>query len=181
VSKPGVPDHVLTEHLRGERPQPAHAPHFVELFGSESVAATLWPPPHGGPRTPAQARELLEQDLAHWATEGFGPWIFFERDDGAAFAGHAGLRRGVLDREPILEVLYAVHPERWGRGYATEMARAAVERARQLGLSEIVGFTLTTNLASQRVLQKAGLRHERTLRHAGLPHWLGRLRLDPSA
>jgi ribosomal-protein-alanine N-acetyltransferase len=79
-------------------------------------------------------------------------------------------------------VLYAVHPDLWGRGYATELARAAVERARELALTELVGFTLTTNLASQRVLQKAGLRFERTIEHARLPHWFGRLALgEPGA
>jgi RimJ/RimL family protein N-acetyltransferase len=178
VSRPALAEHVITARLRGERPRPGHEPHFEDLFGREAVAATLWPPPHGGPRSPAQARELLAQDLAHWAAEGFGPWVFFETGDAQRFAGHAGLRLGVLEREAIVEVLYAVHPDLWGRGYATEMAMAAVERARALGLSEVVGFTLTTNVASQRVLQKAGLRYERTLRHVGLPHWLGRLRLD---
>lgn len=51
--------------------------------------------------------------------------------------------------------------------------------AERLGLPEIVGFTLTTNYASQRVLAKIGLRHEQTLEHAGLPHWFGRCPLAP--
>jgi ribosomal-protein-alanine N-acetyltransferase len=177
MSAPPLPEHVVTPRLRGERPQPHHAPHFEDLFASEAVAATLWPPPHGGPRSARQARELLEQDLAHWAGEGYGPWVFFESGGAGRFAGHAGLRRGVMLGEAIVEVLYAVAPELWGRGYATEMALASIDRARELGLEAVVGFTLTTNIASQRVLQKAGLRYERTLEHAGLPHWFGRLAL----
>jgi RimJ/RimL family protein N-acetyltransferase len=55
-----------------------------------------------------------------------------------------------------------------------------VDRARHLGLPEVVGFTMTTNIASQRVLEKAGLRFERVLEHAGLPHWFGRLPLLPT-
>ncbi len=93
----------------------------------------------------------------------------------ARFAGHAGLRCGTVGGAPSVEVLYAVSPDRWGRGYASEMALAAVDRARALGLPGVVGYTLTTNHASQRVLEKAGLRFERTLEHAGLPHWFGRL------
>jgi len=44
-------------------------------------------------------------------------------------------------------------------------------------LGDVVGFTLTTNVASQRVLEKAGIPFERVLEHAGLPHWFGRLAL----
>jgi RimJ/RimL family protein N-acetyltransferase len=51
------------------------------------------------------------------------------------------------------------------------MAIAAVDYARQLALPEVVGFTLITNLASQRVLEKAGLVFECVLEHAGFPHW----------
>jgi len=165
---------ITTERLRGERPRRDHAALYAQLFGSDDVAATLWPPPHGGARSPEQAHELLAQDVAHWDSEGFGPWLFFEAA-GARFAGHAGLRCGTVGGAPSVEVLYAVSPDRWGRGYASEMAFAAVDRARALGLPGVVGYTLTTNHASQRVLEKAGLRFERTLDHAGLPHWFGRL------
>ena len=66
-------------------------------------------------------------------------------------------------------VSYAVAAVLWGRGYATEMAHAAADAAMRLGLPEIAGFTLTTNHASQRVLAKLGVRHERNLEHTGLP------------
>jgi ribosomal-protein-alanine N-acetyltransferase len=79
-----------------------------------------------------------------------------------------------------VEVFYAVAREFWGQGYATEIGVGAVQMARALQLPEIVGFTLTTNLASQRLLQKLGLRFERYLEHAGLPHWFGRLDLSAS-
>ncbi|CAA9499045.1 MAG: hypothetical protein AVDCRST_MAG67-1727 [uncultured Solirubrobacteraceae bacterium] len=168
---------ITTARLRGERPRVEHGPLYEDLFGSDAVAATLWPAPHGGPRTPAEAHELLAQDLAHWQDEEFGPWIVFESAAGARFVGHGGLRRGLIEDEAIVEVLYAVHPDAWGRGYATELARAAVQRARELTVTEVVGFALTTNRASQRVLEKAGLRFERTVEHARLAHWFGRLTL----
>ena len=71
----------------------------------------------------------------------------------------------------------ALLPEAWGQEYATEMATKAVEAARALGLAEVCGLALPTNLASQRALEKAGLGHERDVEHAGLPHWFGRLAL----
>ena len=58
------------------------------------------------------------------------------------------------------------------------MARENINRSYgEIGLPEVVGFTLTTNVASQRVLEKAGVVYERVLEHAGLPHWFGRLPL----
>jgi RimJ/RimL family protein N-acetyltransferase len=165
---------VATARLRGERPRPEHAAHYAELFGSDAVAATLWPAPHGGARSPEQARELLAADIEHWDAYGFGPWVLFEAATGR-FAGHAGLKCSSVGDGAGVEVLYAIHPDLWGSGYATEIARAAVARARDLALTDVVGFTLTTNIASQRVLEKAGLRFERTLEHALLPHWFGRL------
>ena len=71
---------------------------------------------------------------------------------------------------------YAVRSDAWGRGYATEMALLAVAHARRLGLADVVGFTATTNRASRRVLERAGFRFESLIDHAGLPHWLGRVR-----
>ena len=172
----GLPvDDVITPLLRGERPRAEHALHYAALVGDAEVAATLWPAHLGGPRTPEQAAAFLADDVRHWEAEGFGPWAFF--DAGGAFAGRGGLERTDVGGRASVEVLYAVSRAAWGRGYATGMAVAAVERARALGLPEVVGFTLTTNLASQAVLQKAGLRFERELEHAGLPHWFARLEL----
>jgi RimJ/RimL family protein N-acetyltransferase len=171
-----VAESVRTRRLRGERPQGEYAVLYAGLFGDAEVAATLWPPPLGGPRTPEQASELLVADIRHWDGVGFGPWVFFETGTGL-FVGRAGLERTNVGGRPSVEVLYAVRRNAWGRGYATEMAVAAVERARRLGLPEVVGFTLTTNIASQRVLEKAGLGFERVLEQTRLPHWFARLTL----
>ena len=57
----------------------------------------------------------------------------------------------------------------------TELAHACVEVGfEQLGLLEIVAFTLPDNIASRRVMEKAGFRYERDIVHAGLPHVLYR-------
>jgi len=175
-------DVIETSRLRGERTQGEHAPLYAELFGDADVAATLWPPPLGGPRTREQAGRLLAGDIDHWDRVGFGPWVFFEARRGG-FIGRAGLRRTEIGGRPSVEVLFALCPEAYGEGYATEMAVKAVDSARALGLPEVCGFTLTTNVAARRVLEKAGLRRERVLEHAGLPHWFGRLVLaaEPSS
>jgi ribosomal-protein-alanine N-acetyltransferase len=83
----------------------------------------------------------------------------------------------VVSGHEAIEVGWAVAPDRWGEGIATELARASIELAfAEFDLDEVVSFTLTTNRASQRVMEKAGLGFERRIEHAGLPHVLYRLR-----
>jgi RimJ/RimL family protein N-acetyltransferase len=59
---------------------------------------------------------------------------------------------------------YRLRRGAWGRGYATEGARALVRRAfAELGVEEVVATTMAVNTGSRAVLEKAGLRHTRTL------------------
>jgi len=69
-------------------------------------------------------------------------------------------------RGPHIELGYRLHPDHWGHGFATEAARALFAYATRppspdpdggLGLTHLVGVTHKDNLASQRVLEKAGL------------------------
>jgi len=157
------------------RPWQEHLRLYSELFADPAVAEVLWPGTRSGPRAERRGADILAEDIRHWQRESFGPWIFFETGSGL-FVGRGGLRRATVLGPESVELLYAVRPEFWGTGYATEMAITAVARARQLRLREVVGFTATTNGASRRVLEKAGLHYETIIEHAGLPHWLGRLR-----
>jgi len=176
-----VLDVVETARLRGERPHLRHAVMYAELLANPEVAAWLFPPPSGGgPLTREQAAEWLADDIDHWMHAGFGVWVFFEAES-ESFVGRGGLRRAEICGRPTVEVTMALLPEAWGQGYATEIAGSAVEAARAQGLTEVCGLALPTNLASQRVLEKAGLGHERDVEHAGLRHWFGRLILAPPA
>ncbi len=166
--------------LRPERPWQEHAPLYVDLFADPAVASALWPGALGGPRSTEQALELLAADIAHWQRRPFGPWVFFEARTGV-FVGRGGLQATVLAGQSCVELMYAVRPDAWGRGYASEMAAVALAHARRIGLVEVVGLTTTTNTASQRVLSRAGLRFESVLQYAGLPHRLARLSLRPTA
>ncbi len=75
-----------------------------------------------------------------------------------------------------VEVAYAVVADRWGQEFATEMAEAAVDVAlRILKLTSVVAFTLPSNKASRRVMEKIGFSYEREFVYADLPHVLYRL------
>lgn len=161
--------------LRYERPWRERVQLYVDLFADPLVGSALWPETLGGARTPAQAAALLEADIAHWQRQGFGPWLFFEAATGV-FVGRGGLKRTRIAGGECVEVVYALRPDAWGRGYATEIALATLTRARELSLVEVVGIVSVDNPASRRVLEKAGLRFQAApIEYAGLPHWLGRV------
>jgi [ribosomal protein S5]-alanine N-acetyltransferase len=160
--------------LRRERPWQEHARLYRDLFADPAVATILWPRgrhEHADER----AQEVLRRDIEHWQSHSFGPWVFFERATGV-FVGRGGLRSSVIAGSECVEVLYALRPDVWGRGYATEIALVSVQRARELEIGEVVGLAAVSNQASRRVLEKAGLPPREPVEHAGLPHLLGRLR-----
>ena len=60
----------------------------------------------------------------------------------------------------------------WGKGYATEGSRALIELAfRELGARRVYATTMSVNIASRRVMEKAGLRFVRTF-HLEWPDYI---------
>jgi RimJ/RimL family protein N-acetyltransferase len=146
-------------------------PDIARMQADAETMATL-----GGVRDAAQSRRMLEDWVAHWDAHGFGLWI--ARDAATnEFAGRGGLQHTVVGGRPEIEVAYGFLPAFWGRGLASELAEASVRAGfEELRLADLVCFTLTTNRASQRVMEKAGFVFEGNVEHANLPHVLYRLR-----
>lgn len=160
-----------TERLVGEATSAADLEDYARLLNHPDVARTL-----GGIRTREQVADSVAQSIAHFAEHGFGPWTLRHRRTGA-FVGRGGLRRLEVAGRPEVEVLYALLPECWGRGLATEVSTAAVRLGLdELGLPSVIGFTLVDNAGSRRVLEKSGFGYERVFEYAGLPHVLYRIR-----
>jgi ribosomal-protein-alanine N-acetyltransferase len=166
-----------TDRLIAER---LCAEHFVELrrmHHDRKVMATLAPAgaPNGGILSDEETRQFLRIHLDHWDRYGYGLWVFRDRVDGQ-FVGRAGLHSTNAGGKEEVELAYALMAEYWGRGLATEMAEGILAVAfERLHMTEVVCFTLTTNRASQRVMEKAGFEYERDIVHAGLPHVFYRL------
>ena len=106
----------------------------------------------------AIAEERLERHLACWAERGFGMFGVRERGSDVA-VGWAGLQP--MDGTEEIEVGYAFGKDVWGRGYATEAARALVRWGFEtLGLERIVAVAYAENTGSRRVMDKLGMRFE---------------------
>jgi [ribosomal protein S5]-alanine N-acetyltransferase len=165
-----APDILETARLVGARIRPDHLDDIYRLHRDPRVMKTL--SADGLPLPDERTRQGLERQVAHWAREGFGLYVWRARDDGR-FVGRAGLQRHT-DTE--VELAYATMADEWGKGFATEASAAILGVGfERLTLPDIVCFTLTTNLASQRVMQKLGFVYERDIVHAGLPHVFYRL------
>jgi [ribosomal protein S5]-alanine N-acetyltransferase len=161
-----------TERLLAERLGSQHFADLSRMHHDPRVMKTLAPAghPNGGMLSDEETRRFLDKDAAHWEQYGYGLWALRANSDGR-FVGRAGLRHTQVGGTDEVELAYALVADAWGQGFATEIAGALVGLGfDQLGLATIVCFTLTTNRASQRVMQKAGFRYERDLIHAGLPH-----------
>ena len=161
-----------TERLAGERIDPVHQPDIATLALDPRVYRTLWP--WSFPPTIADVHSGLRRQSEHWERHGFGLWLLRDRADGT-FVGRGGLQYTDVLGGHAVEVAWAVVPERWGEGLATEMAQAAVALAFQtLGLDEVIAVTLPDNVASRRVMEKAGFTAACEVAHVGLPHVLYR-------
>jgi [ribosomal protein S5]-alanine N-acetyltransferase len=107
------------------------------------------------------AREDVAREIAYHAEQqaahGYSFWAVEDRASGR-FLGDCGLQP-LQHRGPEIELGYDLHPDAWGRGVATEAARAALTYAfGPLGLDRVVAVVKPDHVASQRVLEKAGMR-----------------------
>jgi RimJ/RimL family protein N-acetyltransferase len=114
------------------------------------------------PLTRAETAAQLERFVAHWNEQGFGLWAVVPRlEPGAGCVGFAGLAipsflPAIL---PAVEVGWRLAPAVWGRGFATEAARASVAFGfERLGLRAVVAVIEPGNERSLRVAAKLGMR-----------------------
>jgi RimJ/RimL family protein N-acetyltransferase len=111
------------------------------------------------PLTREQSDALASHAQATIAREGWGLWAVETIED-AAFIGLVGLNRPRFEAHftPAVEVGWRLARSCWGKGYATEAARAAVAFGfDQLRLDEIVSFTAAVNERSWRVMERLGM------------------------
>ena len=115
--------------------------------------------------------------LGQWELRGTGHWALEEKESGQ-FVGRAGLHRPERHDWPGVEVGWALHPDYWGRGYATEAGAAAVRYGfDELEVEKLFSCILPENHRSQAVAKRLGFEflEERILAFfPKLPHgiWL---------
>ncbi len=105
---------------------------------------------------------LAQRIQDHFERHGFGWWAV-EVLGGEPFIGFVGLSvpRFEASFTPCIEVGWRLARHAWGHGYATEAAQHAVQFGfEELGLSEIVSFTVPHNIRSRRVMERLGMKRD---------------------
>ncbi|MEV7026795.1 GNAT family N-acetyltransferase [Kitasatospora sp. NPDC093558] len=152
---------LTTERLVLRRFTAADVDHLVELDGDPEVMRCL----SGGRPTP---REVVEGELiplyfAHYERYGDLSWWAAEERTGGAFLGWFEFRPTEDGERAEVELGYRLRRAAWGRGYATEGARALIRRGfTGLGVERVVAYTMAVNAGSRRVMEKSGLSYVRT-------------------
>jgi len=152
-----IVDHVLNTERLILRPVTA-GDHAVLLahWAAAEVRRFLF---DGAPLSAAEITGAIQDSTRDFGQAGYGLWLIHEKDPadpaGADLVGTAGLR----PLEDLgLEIFYSLAPGSWGKGYATEAARAVLDHALgPLGLPEVLAEVDEGNTASIAVIERLGM------------------------
>lgn len=107
----------------------------------------------------ARVAEFIDDSVESFAGRELGLWAAREKAQ-SSIIGLTGFRE--FREPPVLELLYGLLPDYWGRGLATEMGRAMLRLGFTSGKLEVVRTSIDApNQASVRVIERIGLRLER--------------------
>ncbi len=147
---------IQTERLLLRRWRPEDREPFATMNADPTVMEFF-----SKPLAREESDALADRIETFFAEHDYGLWAI-EIPSVTPFAGFIGLSipRYETPFTPCVEVGWRLAVEHWGRGYAPEGARAAIQFGfNQLGLREIVSYTAVQNLRSRRVMEKIGMRH----------------------
>ena len=160
MPQPGVD--IETPRLRLRRWRPDDLQPFAALNADPEVMEHF--PSALSPEETAAAIGRVEE---HFENHGFGFWAA-EVPGQASLIGFIGLAVVPFETSftPCVEIGWRLARPWWGRGLATEGARAALAYGfERLALQEIVAFRVPGNVRSRRVMEKLGMRYSEEFEH----------------
>jgi RimJ/RimL family protein N-acetyltransferase len=147
-------DSLRTERLILRRWRPDDVGHFANLNADPEVMGYM-----PSVLSASESAFMVERIESAFDQHGFGLWAV-EVPGVSPFVGFTGLSVTAFEAHftPAVEVGWRLARPYWGRGYATEGARAALRFGfDQAGLAEIVSFTSEVNERSRRVMERLGM------------------------
>jgi RimJ/RimL family protein N-acetyltransferase len=153
-----APDAALdTLRLRLRIPESSDADPMMEIHQDpEVIKSILLTAPPGGITV---AWRNIAMMVGHWHLRGYGQWTVIEKTSGEVIG-----RVGLWNPEgwPGIELGWIIRRSRWGHGFATEAAEAALQWAwDNVDTDHIISIIPPDSLASVRVAEKIGERFER--------------------
>jgi [ribosomal protein S5]-alanine N-acetyltransferase len=114
--------------------------------------------------------EWIRKNHERYVHHGYGKWAMVMKTTGE-LCGSCGLVLQEVEGRSQIEVGYNVRRDLWGRGYATEAARASIEYAfGKLGADRVIAMIRPENLRSVRVAEKNGMICEKVIFWRGYDH-----------
>ena len=156
-------DELVTSNLRLRRWSPQDLEALARIFAIPEV----WQYPFGRGLTLEETEGFLAMQIAAQSTGGWAEWAV-ELISNGALVGYIGLAEPHFLPEvmPTVEVGWRLDPAVWGRGLATEGARAVLAHGfSNPGLREVVSIYQPENAASGRVMVRLGMRFDRDTTH----------------
>ena len=157
---------ITTKRLLLRQWQPSDFPLFAELCADPDVMQFF-------PSTLSEAESMALAQRVHGliAERGWGLWAV-QVPGVSDFIGFVGLHvpKDYLPFSPCVEIGWRLAKSYWGKGYASEAAKAALNYAfTELQLDEVLSFTSVTNLPSQAVMKRIGMTNtHRNFMHADI-------------
>jgi len=137
-----------------------------DLLGifSDPVAMRHYP----ATKSRAEAKEWVRWTLESYRNHGFGQWVAVLKGTGE-FAGQCGLTVQEIEGTEEVEIGYLFLRRFWGRGLATEAARACRDYGfDRLGYDRLISLIGPDNLPSRRVAERVGLTLEKEIERRGM-------------
>ena len=149
---------INTPHLTLRPIVLADAAILYRIYQSEGVLQYF---PNPAPPPLEKVQRFVASQQAHWEKYGYGNWGVLP-EGGGEIIGWAGLQ--YLPELDETEAGFLLDRPFWGKGYATEAARASIQFGfEHFDLDHIIALVHPENIASRRVIEKCGLRFVQTL------------------
>ena len=163
MANPSTIERLETERLLLRLFRESDLDAYAEMCGDPAVMRYLG----GTTLSRAEAWRNMATVLGHWQLRGFGLWAVEERTSGQ-LVGRVGCWRP--EGWPGLELAWTLRRAFWGKGYATEAARTALDVAfSHLGQSHVISMIHRENEPSIRVAGRLGMRREGSAELLGHP------------
>jgi RimJ/RimL family protein N-acetyltransferase len=158
----GVPYILRTERLGLRRWSPGDLEPFARM-NQDSKVMRYFPQA----LTRGQTEDFIAEIERHFEQHRYGLYAVDEMPS-SEFVGFVGLYTATFEAEftPCPEIGWRLDTPHWGKGYATEAARACLRQGfREFGIDEIFSFTSAINGSSVAVMERIGLRYRKSFLH----------------
>lgn len=117
-----------------------------------------------------ESNDLIDRLSQHFNEFGY-TYFAAEILENKEFIGFVGLKQQTWESEftPCVDIGYRLKQDAWGKGYASEAAKACLDAAfTKFNIRKVLSFTTDTNAPSEHVMKKIGMEYAGTVQHPSI-------------